>query len=233
MLFLFYFIFCLNISLSYGNAGAVQAAIYYPTGDKSCSSDGLNWNDGKLCFNFLDKAPQNQFPTSWAVFVGQDLPVWNDETRPVFKFEHGIPRGSVIGNATFCAYAYWGHCNQVAPRYLCEVGDVYASHIFVSGEIGVPDYNSSVLGSEKVWLPDQNGASIGSGRYWCVNATGWVAEDAANGRNSTSVRLHVTEHHAIREEWASQLRIYSRLHNLSQPYLEVDYEYVVPPPTER
>ncbi len=230
---IFFLLFCLNLSFSYENIGLVLAAVYYPSDDKSCSSDGLKWSNGKVCFDFFDNPPQNQFPSAWTVFVGQDYPVWNDEIRPIFKFEHNIPAGSVIENATFCAYTYWGHCNQVAPRYMCEVGDIYASHIYVPGTIGVPDYNSTVLGSEKLWLPDQAGDPIGSGRYWCVNATEWVADDVANGRGSTSVRLHITQHHVIRDNWASQLRIFSRLHNSSRPYLEVGYEYEVPSPTNR
>ena len=213
--------------------GSINAEVYYPEDDKSCSSDGINWSDGNICFDFFDKPSQNQFPSGWAIFVGQDLPMWNDEIRPIFKFEHNIPIGSMIENATFCAYSYWGHCNQVAPRYLCDVGDVYASHIYVPGEIDVPDYNSTVLGTERLWLPDLNGAPIGSGRYWCLNATGWVADDVENGRTTTSIRLHITNHHAIMDNWASQLRIYSGLNNFSRPYLEVQYSHEVPSPAGR
>src|SRR4030042_7052506 len=79
-----YLIFCLNLFLSYENIteygrfpGLVRAAVYYPSDDKSCISDGLNWGNGGNCTDIFVISPYS--PNVWTVYAGQDVLVWNDE----------------------------------------------------------------------------------------------------------------------------------------------------------
>ncbi len=201
---------------------SAKAKMYYPSDDKTCWSNGLNWSDGGNCSDYFQSY-------NGVVYLGQDGIVWNDEGRSIFKFDYNLPSNSIVENATFCAYIFYGLCHQNGPYYMCDVGDTYASHIYIPGNIGVAEYNSSILGSEKLWLSNQGlNAPIGGGKYWCINVTDWVIDDSSNNRTSTSIRLNISSHHALSDSYASQVRIYSRLNSTISviPYLDINYSTV-------
>jgi len=199
-----------------------------PLWDANCYSGG-NYDYGFVNCSTSGNPEQGSGYAN-TISVGNDVYFFYTDLRGLFTFNTTVPAGSNITNATFCGYVDFGFCNQNGQTYFpCQVGDINASQ-FIPNSLSNPsisDYNSTNISTTKIFMPSALSGTGVSG-WLCINVTDWLQNNTANGRNTTGVRLAITQY--IEDSGANFLRMpsHSSSSTTLRPYLYYEWEEAVP-----